>query len=128
MNEEKNDLLFSPLFYVLTGICIVCLIALQFYYPFHINDCSSDGEHFVKTGVVRSVEFCGSFNLIEFEGGGELYLHGSPNEAYDLYVIDGLLAVGVSYTFSYHHECVMSDGDDIVYFEGNIIDNIKVNP
>lgn len=123
----KRDRLFSSLFLSLMAIVIVCLIALQFHYPFHINDCSSDGAEFTKTGIVVDVMFLGDCNMITFNDSSVLYLHGSPNEKYDLYEIKSLLSKGTNYSFSYHHECVMSDGNEIYYHEGNVIDRIKVN-
>lgn len=113
--------------FVANVIAIVALILLILYIvtdqPF--LECSSDGKSFVKTGLVSEVTFFGDCNMIKFDDGSVLYLHGSPNEAYDLYDIEGLLVVGVNYTFSYHHECVMSDGNEVSYHEGNVIDKIK---
>ena len=95
--------------------------------PNQNNNCQSDGKSFQVSGIVSDVTFLGDCNLIDFEDGSFLYLHGSPNEKYDLYEIDNLLAAGVNYTFIYHHECVMSDGNEIWYHEGNVIDKIFVN-
>jgi len=90
--------------------------------------CETDGKSEVVTGVVSSVTFLGDSNMIDFEDGRRLYLHGSPNARFKLYDIKGLLAVGVNYSFYFHHACVMSDGNTIHYHDGNVIDKIKVNP
>jgi len=112
---------------LMIGIFVaVLLICLIIGFPNQNNNCESDGKSFTTSGVVSKVTFLGDCNLIDFEDGSFLYLHGSPNEKYDLYEIDTLLAVGVNYTFNYHHECVMSDGNEVWYHEGNVIDRIKV--
>jgi len=127
-SENKSNFIgvISVIFMVALTAALAALVFFYVTYSIHSSDCVSDDEHFVKSGIVSKVEFLGDCNLIDFEDGSFLYLHGSPNEKYDLYEIKNLLAFGVNYTFYYHHECVMSDGNEVYYHEGNVIDKIKV--
>jgi hypothetical protein len=128
-DESQAGGLFIGLFIMfLVGIVIIIIMVSFNLTPLSMNkNCVSDDKHFTKTGIVTDVLFLGDCNMITFNDSSVLYLHGSPNEKYDLYEIDNLLAVGVNYTFSYHHECVMSDGNEIWYHQGNVIDKIVVN-
>lgn len=126
MNKETEKK--SPSIWWTFIFAIVVLIAI-IYIAFNIvpqSQCETDGESEVVTGIVSSVTFLGDSNMIDFEDGRRLYLHGSPNARFRLYDIKGLLAIGVNYSFYFHHACVMSDGNTIHYHDGNIIDKIKV--
>lgn len=109
------------IFTIVLGIVVILGVGNQFN-----NDCISDDKSFVVSGIVTDVEYLGDCNMINFVDGRVLYLHGSPNEKYHLEDLDNLLIVGFNYTFYYHHECVMSDGNEVWYHQGNVIDKIMV--
>ena len=90
-------------------------------------DCDTDGKSFTKIGIVSSIEFYGDSDIIEFEDGSHLRLHGSPNAEYSLLTMENLIVVGQNYTFFYHHECVWDDGNNPTCHEGNVIDRIDIN-
>ena len=90
------------------------------------NNCKSDNEKFTKIGVVKDVTYLGGSILIDFINGSYLYIHGSSNNKYPIEDLDDILVVGAKYRFSYHYECVMSDGNEPVWFEGNVIDKLEV--
>ena len=91
------------------------------------NNCQSDNEKYTKTGIVDYAEWYGGTIGIYFKDGSQVYFSGSPNAKYDLLEMENLLANGVNYTFYYHRDCVMSDGNTVYWYEGNVIDKIKVN-
>lgn len=113
----KKQILVIGLVLMLNGLLSGCIE----------HDCVSDGERRTKSGIVDNVEWYGGTTGIYFKDGSQLSLSGSPNAKYDLLEVVDLLASGVNYTFYYHRECVMSDGNEISWYEGNVIDEIKVN-
>ena len=91
------------------------------------NDCKSNNEKFNRTGILEYSEWYGGTIGIFFKDGSQLGLSGSPNAEYTLLQMEELLISGVNYTFYYHKECVMSDGNEPSWYEGNVIDRIIVN-
>jgi len=91
------------------------------------HNCESNNEKFTKTGIVKYTEWYGGTIGIFFDDGSQLGLSDSPNAEYTLLQMDELLISGVNYTFYYHKECVMSDGNTEWWYEGQVIDRIKVN-
>jgi len=116
-------------FVLATSVSIILILFVIVYVAFNIvpmAQCETDGKSEIVTGIVSDVSFLGDSNMIDFEDGRRLYLHGSPDARFKLYDIKGLLAIGVNYSFYFHHACVMSDGNTISYHDGNVIDKIKV--
>jgi len=118
---DKNDLF-------ITGLVIFLFIMTGYFlFTNPRNQCHSDNEKFVTTGIVENVEWYGGTIEIFFDDNRSLGLSGSPNAKYDLLEMDELLIPGFNYTFYYHRECVMGDGNTEWWYEGNVIDKIKVN-
>ena len=105
---------------VLFGMLLVSLVFLQ------EDGCVCDNKSFTISGVVVSTSYIGDCIRIDFDDGRCLFLHGSPDAQYDGWEMIHLLYVGGNYSFSYHHACVMSDGNTPTWFEGNVIDEIRV--
>jgi hypothetical protein len=76
--------------------------------------------------MVISTSYIGDCIEIDFNNGRCLYLHNSPDAEYDGWEMIHLLSIGSNYSFNYHHACVQSDGNTVTWFEGNVIDEIKV--
>ena len=114
--------------YILIILVFVVIGLLIWFMPDMATcDCKTDNKHFVKTGIIVDVNFYGYFNMIDFENGDILCLHGSPNEKIDLCKLKNYLSIGSNYTFYYHHECVWDDGNEPTCIESNVIDRIEIN-
>jgi len=94
---------------------------------FNTGNCESNNEYHTKTGIVEYTEWYGGTIGVYFVNGDALSLSGSPNAKYNLEEMINLIAPNVNYTFYFHKDCVQSDGNTIHYYEGNVIDKIKVN-
>ena len=71
-----------------------------------------------------TIDYCdGAVCIIKFDDSRYISFHGSPNARYDTLDFE-LLEQGAMYTFVYHREEVMGDGNTEFWFMGNVIDNI----
>ena len=107
----------------IAGLFITLILGL----PNQNNNCQSNNEKFIKTGIVSNVEWLGGSILIDFEDDSYLYIHGSPDNKYSIDDLDNILVVGANYSFNCHYDCVMSDGNEPYWFEGVVIDKLIVN-
>jgi hypothetical protein len=111
---------------IIAGFFMV--VAINFY-PFHINDgpCKTNNEKHITSGMVATTSYIGDCIKISFDDNRFLYLHNSGEAKYDGWEMIHLLVIGSNYSFSYHNGCVESDSNTPFWFEGNIIDEIRVN-